>query len=71
VLPLITGSSGLRSLGYSYTYVWRTSASWAGTCRKFVLALSDGSTHEALFRFMAAPKANTQTNTLKRILGSR
>ena len=71
VLPLITVSSGLRSLGYSYTYVWRTSASWAGTCRKFVLTLSDGSTHEALFRFMAAPKANTQTNTLKRILGSR
>jgi hypothetical protein len=69
VLPLITGTSGLRSLGYSYTYVWRTSASWAGTCRKFVLTLSDGSTHEALFRFMAAPKANTQTNTLKRILG--
>src|SRR5689334_9977614 len=71
VLPLITGSSGLRSLGYSYTYIWRTSASWAGTCRKFSLTLSDGSTHEALFRFMAAPKTNTQTNTLKRILGSR
>ena len=34
-----------------YRYYWKTSASWAGTCRKLVVTLSDGSTHEALFRF--------------------
>jgi hypothetical protein len=45
--------SGLRSGGYSYTYVWKTNPAWAGTCRKFVLTLSDGTTHEALFRFPA------------------
>jgi hypothetical protein len=57
--------SGLRSLGYSYNYVWKTSPSWAGTCRKFALTLVDGSTHEALFRFVAAPKSSVA----KRILG--
>jgi hypothetical protein len=65
VLPMIAASSGLRSLGYSYSYVWKTNAGWAGTCRKFVLTLSDGSTHEAMFHFKAAPKAKTA----KRILG--
>ena len=34
-----------------YRYYWKTSASWAGTCRKLVVTLVDGSTHEALFRF--------------------
>jgi hypothetical protein len=60
--------SGLRTLGYSYTYVWKTDPTWAGTCRKFILTLSDGSTHEALFRF--APKVS-QGVAVKRILGGR
>jgi MBG domain len=54
----IAPRGGLQSLGSSYTYVWKTNASWAGTCRKFQLTLADGSTHEALFRFMRAPKGN-------------
>jgi hypothetical protein len=52
VVPRLTRSNGLHSVGYSYTYVWKTSASWGGTCRKFVLTLADGSTHEATFRFL-------------------
>jgi hypothetical protein len=34
-----------------YIYVWKTDKKWAGTCRKFVLKLTDGSTHTADFRF--------------------
>ena len=61
------GKGGLKSLGYSYNYVWKTDRSWAGTCRKFRLTLADGSTHEALFRFKAklAP-----TPTARRITGN-
>jgi hypothetical protein len=45
-------SSGLRAEGYKYTYVWKTSKSWAGTCRKLVITLADGTSHAALFRFV-------------------
>jgi hypothetical protein len=31
--------------------VWKTNKQWAGTCRKFVLKLVDGSTHTADFKF--------------------
>ena len=48
-------SSGLRAEGYKYTYVWKTNASWAGSCRKFVLTLADGTSHAALFRFVKKP----------------
>ena len=34
-----------------YTYVWKTSKSWAGTCRVLSLGFTDGSVHQALFRF--------------------
>jgi hypothetical protein len=34
-----------------YRYDWKTSESWAGSCRKLVVKLVDGSKHEALFRF--------------------
>lgn len=61
-----TAGSGLRSLGYSYTYVWKTNPAWAGTCRKFVLTLSDGSTHEALFRF---PSKVGTSAAARRIIG--
>jgi hypothetical protein len=44
--------SGLRADGSRYTYVWQTDRSWVGTCRKLVLTLADGTTHEALFRFV-------------------
>lgn len=44
-------SSLLHASGDRYTYVWKTSSTWAGTCRKLVVTLVDGSRHEALFRF--------------------
>ncbi len=65
VRAMIAPTSGLQSLGSSYTYVWRTNAGWGGTCRKFVLTLSDGSTHEAMFRFVNAPKVSAA----RRVLG--
>ncbi len=34
-----------------YLYAWKTSKSWARTCRQFDLRLSDGSDHIAIFRF--------------------
>jgi hypothetical protein len=44
----------LQVAATTYTYMWKTSTTWAGTCRKLVVTLVDGSTHEALFHF--APK---------------
>jgi hypothetical protein len=51
-----TVSAGKSSLSYDpatgrYVYVWKTERTWAGTCRRLVVALSDGSAHEALFVF--------------------
>jgi YVTN family beta-propeller protein len=51
-----TDTSGNTGLQYNaasdtYTYVWKTSKSWAGTCQKFSLGLNDGSTHTATFQF--------------------
>lgn len=34
-----------------YTYVWKTSKEWAGTCRQLILELDDGSVHRADFCF--------------------
>jgi hypothetical protein len=44
-------TSGLRYTGNRYQYNWKTSASWAGSCRKLRITLVDGTTHELLFRF--------------------
>jgi hypothetical protein len=66
--PGVAGSSGLKAVGSTYSYVWRTSPSWGGTCRKLILTLADGSTHEALFRFTNAAPATT-SSTARRILG--
>ncbi|HEX9823689.1 MAG TPA: CocE/NonD family hydrolase [Actinomycetota bacterium] len=48
-----TSKSGLTydKKSDQYTYVWKTAKSWTNTCRRFVLELTDGSTHTALFRF--------------------
>jgi hypothetical protein len=35
----------------TYTYVWKTSTSLAGTCRILTVTLTDGTVHKALFRF--------------------
>lgn len=43
-------TSGLNYTGNRYHYNWKTSASWAGSCRKLRITLVDGTTHEALFR---------------------
>jgi hypothetical protein len=34
-----------------YVYVWKTDPVWAGTCRKFILKLNDGSEHVAYYKF--------------------
>jgi hypothetical protein len=34
-----------------YLYAWKTSKSWAGTCRQFDLQLADGSDQVAIFKF--------------------
>jgi hypothetical protein len=51
-----TVNGGSSSLTFSasakqYTYVWKTDASWAGTCRALTLKLADGTIHTALFKF--------------------
>lgn len=47
------GSSGLQydQMTGVYTYVWKTSKSWSGTCRQFQLELTDGVLHQATFTF--------------------
>ena len=35
----------------TYTYTWKTERSWANTCRRLVVRLSDGTDHIALFKF--------------------
>jgi len=34
-----------------YLYAWKTTKSWAGTCRQLDLQLADGSDHVAIFKF--------------------
>src|SRR5262249_21023317 len=51
----VTVTAGNSSLTYdastdTYTYVWKTDKSWSG-CRQLTLALSDGTSHTALFKF--------------------
>jgi hypothetical protein len=51
-----TVTAGGSSLSYdaetdTYTYVWKTEKSWAGTCRKLIVRLNDGSEHLAFFKF--------------------
>ena len=35
----------------TYWYLWKTSTSWAGSCRQFVMTLDDGSVHRVTFKF--------------------
>lgn len=51
-----TVTAGGSSLSYNpvtdqYIYVWKTEASWAGTCRQLVVQLNDGTIHRANFKF--------------------
>jgi uncharacterized repeat protein (TIGR01451 family) len=45
------GNSTLSYSGGTYTYNWKTEKAWAGTCRVFVIQLTDGTTHTAYFKF--------------------
>lgn len=47
------GGSGLQfsSASDTYTYVWKTSKAWAGTCQQLDLRLNDGTDHIADFKF--------------------
>ena len=51
-----TVTAGGSSLSYNpstdtYTYTWKTDASWSGTCRQLSVNLTDGTTHVANFQF--------------------
>jgi hypothetical protein len=51
-----TVTAGGSSLSYdaesdTYTYVWKTEESWAGTCRQLIVRLNDGSERVAFFKF--------------------
>jgi hypothetical protein len=55
------GGLGLQLDGakHHYKYNWKTDVSWAGSCRKLVMTLVDGSSHEALFRFSGQARGNS------------
>ena len=51
-----TVTAGNSSLSYDvandrYTYVWKTTKSWKGSCRQLIVKLNDGSEHKANFIF--------------------
>jgi uncharacterized protein YjbI with pentapeptide repeats len=51
-----TVDAGQSSLNYdagtdTYTYVWKTDRSFAGSCRQLILRLADGTDHVASFKF--------------------
>jgi hypothetical protein len=51
-----TVTAGSSSLSYDattdrYIYVWKTDKLWAGTCRTLTVKLSDGTIHQANFKF--------------------
>jgi hypothetical protein len=53
---LETVTPGSSSLSYDvltdkYHYNWKTDKSWTGTCRRLIVTLDDGTTHEANFCF--------------------
>jgi hypothetical protein len=46
-----SSDEGLTFQDGQYKYVWKTSGSWAGTCRQFQILLVDGTLHTARFSF--------------------
>lgn len=51
-----TETAGNSSLTFDpvtgqYTWVWKTEKSWAGSCRRLLVRLADGTEHEARFEF--------------------
>jgi hypothetical protein len=53
-------ASRLIVAGDKYIYIWKTRSDWAGSCRKLVVTLVDGSTHEAQFRFVKADRYDSR-----------
>ena len=49
--PTVGASPALVYGGGRYTYAWKTDKSWAGTCRQFIVLLTDGTYHRANFAF--------------------
>lgn len=53
-----TSTAGSSSLSYDaisdqYNYVWKTDKTWAGgSCRELKVKLKDGTSHNALFKFL-------------------
>jgi hypothetical protein len=57
--PSTAVAAGASILSYdpstdAYTWVWKTDAAWAASCRQFVLKLDDGTSHAATFAFAVA-----------------
>ncbi len=51
-----TTTAGQSTLTYdqpadTYTYVWKTTSTWAGTCRRLIIGLNDTTEHAADFKF--------------------
>jgi hypothetical protein len=43
---------GTRNLPYGqYSYIWKTSSTWTGTCQRLTFKLADGTSHYAYFKF--------------------
>jgi hypothetical protein len=52
----VTVTAGTSSLAYDavsdqYTYVWKTDKAWANTCRILTVKFTDGTIHQANFKF--------------------
>jgi hypothetical protein len=41
-----------ETVSASTSSTWKTQTTWANTCRRFRLVLEDGTSREAIFRFM-------------------
>lgn len=54
ILPAVS-SFGLYYFGGQYYYYWTTDTAWAGTCRKFSMTFTDGTTRTLDFWFYNAP----------------
>jgi hypothetical protein len=50
---LTANASGLQYDAGSnqYTYVWKTTSAWSGSCRQLIVRLTDGTEHRANFKF--------------------
>ncbi len=50
-VPTDSNSLSYHAGSDQYTYVWKTSKAWAGTCRMLTVTFNDGTVAEALFKF--------------------